>query len=40
MVDEHTRESLLHLVERSITGEKLVAELVIRSCCAGMGCAA
>jgi putative transposase len=27
MVDEHTRESLLHLVERSITGEKLVAEL-------------
>ncbi|WP_280493247.1 IS3 family transposase [Nocardia asiatica] len=27
MVDEHTRESLLHLVERSITGEKLVTEL-------------
>lgn len=27
MVDEHTRESLLHLVERSITGERLVAEL-------------
>ncbi|WP_086009092.1 IS3 family transposase [Nocardia brevicatena] len=27
MVDEHTRESLLHLVERSTTGEKLVAEL-------------
>ncbi|WP_157211745.1 integrase core domain-containing protein [Gordonia paraffinivorans] len=27
MVDEHTRESLLDLVERSITGEKLVAEL-------------
>jgi hypothetical protein len=28
MVDEHTRESLLHLVERSITAERLVAELV------------
>ncbi|MFI6315864.1 IS3 family transposase [Nocardia fusca] len=27
MIDEHTRESLLHLVERSITGERLVAEL-------------
>ena len=27
MVDEHTRESLLNLVERSITGEALVAEL-------------
>lgn len=27
MVDEHTRESLLHLVEHSITGEELVAEL-------------
>ncbi|MHA0287619.1 integrase catalytic domain-containing protein [Mycobacterium sp. C3-094] len=27
MIDEHTRESLLHLVERSITGEVLVAEL-------------
>lgn len=27
MVDEHTRESLLHLVERSITAEALVAEL-------------
>ena len=27
MVDEHTRESLLHLVERSITAECLVAEL-------------
>ncbi len=27
MVDEHTRESLLHLVERSITAEKLVIEL-------------
>lgn len=27
MVDEHTRESLLNLVERSITGERLVAEL-------------
>ncbi|MEU7769535.1 hypothetical protein AB0B25_31280 [Nocardia sp. NPDC049190] len=24
MIDEHTRESLLHVVERSITGEKLV----------------
>lgn len=27
MIDEHTRESLLHLVERSITGGCLVAEL-------------
>ncbi|WSF98921.1 IS3 family transposase [Nocardia vinacea] len=27
MVDEHTRESLLHVVERSITAERLVAEL-------------
>ncbi|WP_157110638.1 integrase catalytic domain-containing protein [Nocardia anaemiae] len=27
MVDEHTRESLLHLVERSITAERLVTEL-------------
>ncbi|MGW4094960.1 hypothetical protein [Nocardia sp. NPDC004750] len=27
MVDEPTREPLLHLVEHSITGEKLVAEL-------------
>lgn len=27
MVDEHTRESLLHLVQQSITAERLVAEL-------------
>jgi transposase InsO family protein len=27
MADEHTRESLLHLVERSITAERLVTEL-------------
>jgi putative transposase len=27
MLDEHTRESLLHRVERSITAERLVAEL-------------
>jgi transposase InsO family protein len=27
MIDEHTRESLLHIVERSITAERLVAEL-------------
>ena len=27
MIDEHTRESLLNLVERSITGDDLVAEL-------------
>ena len=27
MIDEHTRESLLHLVERSITAERLVLEL-------------
>jgi putative transposase len=27
MIDEHTRESLLHVVERSITAERLVIEL-------------
>ena len=27
MIDEHTRLSLLHVVERSITGERLVFEL-------------
>jgi putative transposase len=27
MIDEHTRESLLHLVERSITAQRLVIEL-------------
>src|ERR1700736_3691978 len=27
MIDEHTRESLLHLVERSITAERLWSEL-------------
>ena len=27
MIDEHTRVSLLHVVERSITAERLVAEL-------------
>ncbi|MGC4993010.1 integrase catalytic domain-containing protein [Nocardia salmonicida] len=27
MIDEHTRESLLHLVERSITADRLVTEL-------------
>jgi putative transposase len=27
MIDEHTRVSLLHLVERSITAERLVTEL-------------
>jgi putative transposase len=27
MIDEHTCESLLHLVERSITGERIVTEL-------------
>ncbi|MGW4771840.1 DDE-type integrase/transposase/recombinase [Nocardia sp. NPDC004278] len=27
MIDEHTRESLLHLVERSITAERLVTGL-------------
>ncbi|WP_372341943.1 transposase family protein [Nocardia sp. CC227C] len=27
MIDEHTRESLLHVVEWSITAERLVAEL-------------
>ncbi|MFE9321082.1 hypothetical protein ACIHDR_14675 [Nocardia sp. NPDC052278] len=26
-IDEHTRESLLHLVKRSITAERLVAKL-------------
>ncbi len=29
MIDQHTRESLLHLVERSITTERLVAELEV-----------
>jgi putative transposase len=27
MIDEHTRESVLNIVERSITGERLVDEL-------------
>ena len=27
MLDEHTRESLLNIVERSITAERLIAEL-------------
>jgi putative transposase len=27
MIDEHTRESLLHVVERSITADRLVTEL-------------
>ncbi len=27
MIDEHTRESLLHIVERSITADRLVTEL-------------
>ena len=27
MIDEHTRESLLNIVERSITGQRLVEEL-------------
>jgi putative transposase len=27
MLDEHTRESLLHITERSITAERLVSEL-------------
>jgi putative transposase len=27
MIDEHTRESLLHLVERWITAQRLVIEL-------------
>ena len=27
MIDEHTRESLLHLVERSVTAQRLVMEL-------------
>jgi transposase InsO family protein len=35
MVDEHTRESLLHLVERSITAERLVAELEMVFAAAG-----
>ena len=29
MIDEHTRVSLLHVVERSITAERLVAELEV-----------
>ncbi len=35
MVDEHTRVSLLHLVERSITAERLVAELEVVFATAG-----
>ncbi|VAZ74448.1 hypothetical protein LAUMK4_01949 [Mycobacterium persicum] len=35
MLDEHTRESLLNIVERSITAERLVAEL--RTCFAAAG---
>jgi putative transposase len=31
MIDEHTRESLLNIVERSITAERLVTELEKRS---------
>ncbi|MEU4711127.1 hypothetical protein AB0G00_32345 [Nocardia salmonicida] len=27
MIDEHTRESLLHVAERSITADRLVTEL-------------
>ncbi|MFF3575256.1 hypothetical protein [Nocardia jiangxiensis] len=41
MIDERTRESLLHIVERSITAERLVVELEkvaprradLRGCC-------
>jgi putative transposase len=35
MVDEHTRESMLHLVERSITAERLVVELEMVFAAAG-----
>src|SRR5271168_5159267 len=35
MIDEHTRCSLLHLVERSITAERLVAELEVVFAAAG-----
>lgn len=35
MVDQHTRESLLNIVERSITAERLVEEL--ESCFAAAG---
>lgn len=35
MLDEHTRESLLNIVERSITAERLIAEL--RTCFAAAG---
>jgi putative transposase len=35
MIDEHTRESLLHLVERSITAERLVDELEVVFAAAG-----
>src|ERR1700736_6888307 len=35
MIDEHTRRSLLHVVERSITAERLVIELEDASAAAG-----
>jgi len=35
MIDEHTRVSLLHVVERSITAERLVAELQTAFAAAG-----
>ncbi|MCV7144651.1 IS3 family transposase [Mycobacterium riyadhense] len=35
MIDEHTRESLLNIVERSITAERLVAELEMAFTVAG-----
>jgi putative transposase len=35
MIDEHTRESLLNIVERSITAERLVAELEAAFAAAG-----
>jgi putative transposase len=35
MIDEHTRESLLNIVERSITAQRLVAELEVVFAAAG-----
>ena len=39
MIDDHTRESLLHVVERSITAERLVIELedAFAAAAAGLG---
>ena len=37
MLDEHTRESLLNIVEHSITAERLIEDLLERSFAAAGG---